>query len=181
MTGKRHIHLHLTIPIQPGSTVHFTIGDDGHITVASTNGEPRTSTAAASDSASSDGTLTGASLEAAIHRLGRSGRASPNARAVAEDLRSLGYHYIPAESTKGGSPENYLRAIDPPRGTTAVAYLTPTYLEFTPFALQRVPDLASLPGAEPRSTGVKFSYIKGTKPALDAAKRYMDQSRKAGG
>jgi hypothetical protein len=99
MAGKRHIHLHLTIPIQPGSTVHFTIGDDGHITAASTNGEPSTSTAAASDSASSDGTLTGASLEAAIHRLGRSGRASPNARAVAEDLRSLGYQYIPAEST----------------------------------------------------------------------------------
>lgn len=181
MARKRHIHLHLTIPIQPGSSVHFTIGDDGHFTATSTNGEPSTSTAAASDSASSDGTLTGASLEAAIHRLGRSGRASPNARAVAEDLRSLGYQYIPAESTKGGSPENYLRAIDPPRGTTAVAYLTPTYLEFTPFALQLVPELASLPGAEVRSSGVKFSYVKSAKSALDAAKLYMEQSRKARG
>ena len=73
MARKRHIHLHLTIPIQPGSSVHFTIGDDGHFTATSTNGEPSTSTAAASDSASSDGTLTGASLEAAIHRLGDPG------------------------------------------------------------------------------------------------------------
>jgi hypothetical protein len=62
-----------------------------------------------------------------------------------------------------------------------VAYLTPTYLEFTPFALQLVPDLASLPGAEPRSSGVKFSYIKSAEQTLDAAKQYMEQSRKARG
>jgi len=134
----------------------------------------------AHDSASSDGTLTGAQLEAAIQRLGKSG-SSPNVRIVAEDVRSLGYQYIPAKSTKGGSPENYLRAIDSRRGTTAVAYLTPTYLEFTPFALQLVPGLTSLPDAEVRGSGVKFSHIKSAKPALDAAKLYMEQSRKAGG
>jgi hypothetical protein len=134
---------------------------------------------AAHDSASSDGTLTGARLEAAIQRLGRSG-ASPNARTVAEDLRSLGYQYIPAKSAKGGSPENYLRVIDSRRGTTAVAYLTPTYLEFAPFALQLVPGLVSLPDAEMRDSGAKFSHIKNAKPALDAARLYMEQSRKAG-
>jgi hypothetical protein len=134
---------------------------------------------AAHDSDSSDGTLTGARLEAAIQRLGRSG-VSPNVRTVAEDLRSLGYQYIPAKSTKGASPENYLRAIDSRRGATAVAYLTPTYLEFTPFALQLVPRLASLPGAEVRDSGVKFSHILNARPARDAAKLYMEQGRKAG-
>jgi hypothetical protein len=134
---------------------------------------------AASDSASSHDTLTDARLEAAIQRLGRSG-ASPNTRTIAEDLRSLGYHYVPAKSTKGGSPENYLRAIDSRRSTTAVAYLTPTYLEFTPFALQLVPGLASLPGGEMRDSGVKFSHINNAKPALDAAKLYIERSRKAG-
>src|SRR5690242_12125890 len=63
-----------------------------------------------------------------------------------EDLRSIGYRYLPAKSTKGGSPENFLRAIDARRGSAAVAYLTPTYLEFTPFARQLVPEIASLPG-----------------------------------
>jgi hypothetical protein len=93
----------------------------------------------------------GQGRQAAIERLGRSG-ASPNARTVADDLRSLGYQYIP-EAHQGGSPENYLRAIDSRRGTAAVAYLTPTYLELTPFALQIVPGLASLPGAERRDSG----------------------------
>ena len=60
-----------------------------------------------------------------------------------------------------------------------MAYLTPTYLEFTPFALQLVPGLVALPGAEPRDTGVKFSHIKNAKLPLDAAKLYMEQSRKA--
>ena len=44
-----------------------------------------------------------------------------------------------------------------------------------------MPDLASLPGAEVRSSGVKFSYIESAKPTLDAAKLYMEQSRKARG
>jgi hypothetical protein len=178
MARKQHIHLHLTIP--PGSTVHFTIGADGHVTASSMNSEPST-TAAVGDSAPSDGTLTGAQLETAIQRLGRSGRASPNARAVAEEMHSLGYGYIPADSSKRRSPENYLRAIDPSRSTTAVAYLMPTYLEFQPFGLQLVPDLASLPGAEKRGSRVKFSHITSAKPALDAAKLYMEQSRKAQG
>lgn len=134
----------------------------------------------ARDSASSDGTLTDAQLEAAIQRLGRSGT-SPNARTVAEDLRSLGYQYLPAKSTKGGSPENYLRAIDARRGSTAVAYLTPTYLEFTPFALLLVPEIASLPGAEMRDSGVKFSHIKSAMPALDAARLYVQHGQIAEG
>jgi len=130
------------------------------------------------DSASSYDALADARLEAAIQRLARSG-ASPNTRTVAEDLRSLGYLYIPAKSTKGGPSENYLRAVDSRRGPNTVAYLTPTYLEFTPFALQLVPGLVALPGAEPRDTGVKFSHIKNAKLPLDAAKLYMEQSRKA--
>jgi hypothetical protein len=170
MSGNRHIHLHLTI--QPGSTVHVAIGDDGHITAASVNGEPRS--VAASDSASSDGTLTGARLEAAIQRLGRSG-ASPNARAIVEGLRSLGYQFLQSNKT-----DNYLRAIDPRGGTTAVAYLWPTYLDFTRYALQLAPGLASMPEAQPRDSGVKFLHIESVEPALDAARLYMEESSKAG-
>lgn len=171
MPGRRHIHLHLTI--EPGSTVHVNIGDDGHIT-ASVNGEPSTSPAAASDSASSDGTLTGARLEAAIQRLGRSG-ASPNARAVVEGLRSLEFQFLPVNST-----DNYLRAINLRRGTITVAYLWPTYLEFTPYALQLAPGLASMPQAQPRGSGVKFPHVESAEPALNAARLYMEQSSQAG-
>ena len=107
------------------------------------------------DSASPASPLTGARLEEAIERLGKSG-SSPHIRAVTQGMHSLGYEFVPARSTRGGAPENYLRAIDSRRGITAVAILTPTYLEFTPFALRLVPDLASLADGQRRESGMKF-------------------------
>jgi hypothetical protein len=57
---------------------------------------------------------------------------------------------------KSNSTDNYLRAIDPRRGTIAVAYLWPTYLDFTPYALQLAPGLASMPEAQPRDSNVPY-------------------------
>ena len=90
-------------------------------------------------------------------------------------MHSLGYEFVPARSTKGGALENYLRAIDSRRGITAVAILTPTYLEFTPFALRLVPDLASLADGQRRESGMKFSHVTSVMPALAAARLYMEQ------
>lgn len=184
----RHIHLHLTI--QPGSTI--TIGHD-EIKVAPSNGETKASNVSATATSNgaatsgptgeeaSEAVLLDPTVEAAAQRLASSG-SSQNVRTLVDGLHEEGYQFEPASALRAGStPQNYMRVIDPRHSRYAVAYLTPTYIEFTRFALQLAPDLATLPGGVKRGdTGVKFSHIESARPGLDAAKLLKEQSRNAG-
>lgn len=158
MAEGRDIHIHLTA--QPGTTVHVTIAGD-NVTVASNDAE---SDAGVFDTTTSSDDV----LEAAIERLASSG-SSPNARAAAQGLFSLGYELKPAKTNVPGKvPENYLRIMDPRYTAHGVGYLTPTYFAFTRSSDRQ--RLLDLPDAEPLTTAVKFSHVKNVQPGLDAAK-----------
>jgi hypothetical protein len=57
---------------------------------------------------------------------------SPNVQAAYDGLQETGYWLVPSRPrSEGGSPQSYLRLIDPERGEPATGVLTPANISFT--------------------------------------------------
>jgi len=112
----------------------------------------------AHDSASSDGTLTGARLEAAVGQLERS----------IAGLREMGYELKLPKVRPGKLRENYIRIMDPRYTAHGIGYITPTYFGFTRASDREI--LLSQPSSEPLTSAVKFSHVESAQPGLNAAK-----------
>jgi hypothetical protein len=179
MPRHSHTHLHFTInlTIQPGGTIdEITVTSNGESRAAESSADTVSATVPGNGQA--EETLD-PTVEAAVKRLASSGY-SRHIPTLVNGLHEAGYQFIPAGSVVD-NPQNYIRVMDLQNSRYAVAYMTPTYIEFTR-AAGHWDGLAALPGAEVRgTTGIKFSHVASAKPGLDAAKLLMELSRKEGG